>query len=72
MRLIADLGSAENHCKEITLPISNMSIIRFRRFSAWGTMRRDGNGAAAEVTQAFAVSLALWAAFLITTEATVN
>jgi hypothetical protein len=39
---------------------------------AWRLMRRHGNGAAAEVAQAFAVSLALWAAFLIATEATVN
>ena len=39
---------------------------------AWRVMRRHGNGAAAEVAQAFAVSLALWAAFLIATEATVN
>ena len=39
---------------------------------AWRIMRRHGNGAAEEVAQAFAVSLALWAAFLIATEATVN
>lgn len=39
---------------------------------AWGVMRRGGPGTASEVTQAFTVSLALWAAFLITTELTVN
>ena len=39
---------------------------------AWRVMWRHGNGAAAEVAQAFAVSLALWAAFLIATEALVN
>jgi hypothetical protein len=37
---------------------------------AWRVMRRDGNSVAEEVAQAFAVSLALWAAFLIATEAT--
>jgi hypothetical protein len=39
---------------------------------AWRVMLHDGNGAAEEVAQAFAVSLALWAAFLIATEATVS
>lgn len=39
---------------------------------AWQTMRRGGDGLSAEVTQAFMVSLALWAAFLIATEATVS
>jgi hypothetical protein len=39
---------------------------------AWLTMRRGAPGTAPEVTQAFAVSLALWAAFLIATEMTVN
>ena len=35
-------------------------------------MRRGAPGTAPEVTQAFAVGLALWAAFLIATELTVN
>lgn len=39
---------------------------------AWQAMRRGGEGLSAEVTQAFVVSLALWAAFLIATEATVS
>ena len=39
---------------------------------AWLTMHRGAAGTAPEVTQAFAVSLALWAAFLIATEMTVN
>ncbi|MDA0379441.1 MAG: hypothetical protein O3C45_11280 [Bacteroidetes bacterium] len=39
---------------------------------AWQIMRRGGDGLSAEVTQAFVVSLALWAAFLIATEATVS
>jgi hypothetical protein len=39
---------------------------------AWAAMRRGAPGTAAEVTQAFAVSLALWAAFLIATELTVS
>jgi hypothetical protein len=39
---------------------------------AWTVVRRGGSGAAPEITQAFVVSLALWAAFLIATEATVN
>jgi hypothetical protein len=38
---------------------------------AWTAFRRDGDGAGREVTQAFVVGLALWAAFLIATEATV-
>ena len=39
---------------------------------AWLAMRNGAAGSAPEVTQAFFVSLALWAAFLIATEATVN
>jgi hypothetical protein len=39
---------------------------------AWSAMRRTGNGDAPEVTQAFVVGLALWAAFLLATEATVS
>ena len=39
---------------------------------AWRAMRRGAPGTAPEVVQAFAVSLALWAAFLIATEVTVN
>jgi hypothetical protein len=39
---------------------------------AWNAMRRGAPGTAIEVTQAFAVNLALWAAFLIATELTVN
>lgn len=39
---------------------------------AFAAVRRGAPGTAPEVTQAFAVSLALWAAFLIATEATVN
>lgn len=39
---------------------------------AWAAMRRGHSGSAGEVTQAFTVSLALWAAFLIATEVTVN
>jgi hypothetical protein len=39
---------------------------------AWQVMRRGGDGLSAEVTQAFVVSLALWAAFLIMTEAMVS
>jgi hypothetical protein len=38
----------------------------------WRAMSSGRDGRAAEVTQAFAVSLALWAAFLIATELTVN
>ena len=39
---------------------------------AWMAIRRHADGRAPEVTQAFIVSLALWAAFLIATEVTVN
>lgn len=39
---------------------------------AWTAMKGGQPGTAASVTQAFVVSLALWAAFLIATEATVN
>ena len=39
---------------------------------AYVGMRHGRAGTADEVSQAFAVSLALWAAFLIATEATVN
>jgi hypothetical protein len=39
---------------------------------AFGVLRRGGDGQAAEVTQAFVVNLALWSAFLIATELTVN
>jgi hypothetical protein len=39
---------------------------------ALGALRRGRPATAAEVTQAFAVSLALWSAFLIATEATVS
>ncbi|MGE0451346.1 MAG: hypothetical protein AB7Q29_17365 [Vicinamibacterales bacterium] len=39
---------------------------------AWAAMRRGRSGTAAEVTEAFVVSLALWASFLIATEATVS
>lgn len=39
---------------------------------AWMVMRKGASGTAPEVTRAFFVSLALWAAFLIVTEATVN
>jgi hypothetical protein len=39
---------------------------------AWLEMHRGAPGTAPEVTEAFAVSLALWAAFLIATEMTVN
>lgn len=39
---------------------------------AWMAIRRHADGRAPEVTQAFFVSLALWGAFLIATEATVN
>jgi hypothetical protein len=39
---------------------------------AFGSMARGRPGTSHEVVQAFAVSLALWAAFLIMTEATVN
>lgn len=39
---------------------------------AWRAMHRGAPGTAPEVTQAFAVSLAVWAAFLIATEVTVN
>src|SRR5690554_5890156 len=39
---------------------------------AWLAMRSRADGRAPEVTQAFFVSLMLWAAFLIATEATVN
>ena len=39
---------------------------------AWLAMRRDAPGTTPEVTQAFAISLALWAAFLIATEVTVS
>jgi hypothetical protein len=46
-------------------------LASFLFWRAWSVMRRDGKGAALEVTQAFAVSLALWAAFLIATEVTV-
>ena len=46
-------------------------LASFLFWRAWGVMRRDGKGAAQEVTHAFAVSLALWAVFLIATEVTV-
>jgi uncharacterized membrane protein YidH (DUF202 family) len=39
---------------------------------AWQAMRRGAPATAPEVMQAFAVSLALWATFLIATEVTVN
>jgi hypothetical protein len=39
---------------------------------AWLALLRGRPGTADEITQAFAVSLALWAVFLIATEATVN
>jgi hypothetical protein len=39
---------------------------------AWRAMSRGAPGTAPEVVQAFAVSLALWAAFLIATEMTVS
>lgn len=39
---------------------------------AYGSMRRGAPGTSNEVAQAFAVSLALWAVFLIATEATVS
>jgi hypothetical protein len=39
---------------------------------AYGSMLRGAPGTTAEVTRAFVVSLALWAAFLIATEATVS
>ena len=39
---------------------------------AWLTMYRGAPGTAPEVMQAFAVSLAIWAAFLIATEMTVS
>ncbi len=39
---------------------------------AWLAMRRGAPGTAPAVTQAFGVGLALWAAFLIATELTVN
>ena len=39
---------------------------------AWAAMLHGAHGTAAEVTQAFVLSLALWAAFLIATEMTVN
>lgn len=39
---------------------------------AWVAMRNGASGRSGKVTQAFFVSLALWAAFLIATEATVN
>jgi hypothetical protein len=39
---------------------------------AWYVMRQGASGTAIEVTQAFTVNLALWAAFLIATELTVN
>lgn len=45
------------------------AALLWRAFSA---VRRGLPGTAPEVTQAFVVSLALWAAFLIATEATVN
>lgn len=41
-------------------------------WQAWSVMRRGEPGTAPEVTRAFAVSLALWAAFLIATELMVN
>ena len=44
--------------------------MRVRR--RWRAMQRGRPGTAVEVTQAFAVSLGLWAAFLIATEITVN
>src|SRR5262245_25597629 len=39
---------------------------------AWRAMHRGAPATAPEVMQAFAVSLAIWAAFLIATELTVN
>jgi hypothetical protein len=39
---------------------------------AFSVLRLGGDGHAAEVTQAFVVNLALWSAFLIATELTVN
>ena len=39
---------------------------------AWLAMHRGAPGTAPEVMQAFAVSLAVWAAFLIATELAVN
>lgn len=39
---------------------------------AFAAMRRGRGGASPAVTQAFVVSLALWAAFLVATEATVS
>lgn len=39
---------------------------------AWNAMRRGAAGTAAEVTQAFAVSIALWCAFLVATEVFIN
>src|SRR5690606_19947932 len=39
---------------------------------AWNALRRGAPGTAPEVTQAFAVNLALWAAFLVATELFIN
>jgi len=39
---------------------------------AWNTMRRGAPGTAPAVTQAFAVNLALWSAFLVATELFIN
>ncbi len=44
-------------------------------WQAWNVMRKDSTGAAgssAEVTRAFAVSIALWCAFLMATEVFIN
>lgn len=45
------------------------SILLWR---AWNALRRGAPGTAPEVTQAFAVNLALWAAFLVATELFIN
>ena len=39
---------------------------------AWAAVRRGAAGTADDVTRAFCVSIALWAAFLVATEATVT
>ncbi len=39
---------------------------------AWNALRRGAPGTAPEVTQAFAVNLALWCAFLVATELFIN
>lgn len=39
---------------------------------AWIALRRGAPGSAPEVTQAFAVNLALWSAFLVATELFIN